>query len=239
MSVKRSAIAALALLGGLTDPARAARDSVTLLYYERPPLHYTAADHKAAGTIVEITERALTDAGISFIWVAKPAKRLLNEVFDGPPNLCSPGWFLNDERREKAIFSKPLMIDRPLIGVVNESSKAKATGEARGTFAAMGTILVREHLTHGSYLEKVLSELPQTHIVQRTSIDVPSMLATVAAHHADLALMTEAEADYYIPQAGPGLSIARFADNVPDARHLICSKQTDPDLIARINAAIK
>jgi len=230
---------ALALAGAASEPAKAADDSVTLLYYERAPLHYTTPDNKPAGFIVDATERLLTAAGIPFTWVVRPAKRVLNEVFEGAANVCSPGWFLTDDRENKVLYSDAFMTAPPLIAVVNDEAKSKASSEASKTLAAMGTILVRDHLTRGSYLDRLLSSLPPDHVVHRTTTDVPSMLATVAARHADMAVMTEAEADYYLPQAGPGLSVLHFTDSAPEGRYLICSRSTPPSLIERINAAIR
>jgi hypothetical protein len=229
----------LLLTYGLTGLAKAESPALTLLYYERPPFHYTGPDHKPAGILVEATERTLRQAGLSFTWEVRPPKRILNEVFDGRENTCSPGWFSTAERREKAIYSDPMMTAGPLVGIVNEQSRTKATTDARTTVASMDMIVVRDYLTRGSYLDRLLSDLPPSHVMRRTDVNVPSMLATVTAHHADMAMITEEEAAWFLPDAAPGLSIVHFADNERrEERYLICSKLTDPALIARFNAAL-
>lgn len=236
----RLCAAALLLSGGLTGSAKAESGSLTLLYYERPPFHYTGADHKPAGMLVEITERALRAAGLSFVWQVRAPKRILVEVFGGRANTCSPGWFTTPERQEKAALSDPMTMEPPLVGLVNEQSREKTSPDARTTFPAMGLILVRDYLSRGGYLDRLLSEQPPGHVMRRTTTDVPSMMATVAAHHADMALITEEEAAWFLPKAAPGLSVVHFADNDRrEGRYLICSKLTDPALIERFNAGLR
>jgi polar amino acid transport system substrate-binding protein len=221
--------AALLLASGLTGSANAERNALTLLYYERPPFYYTGPDHKPVGILVDATERTLREAGLSFTWEERPPKRILTEVFDGRANTCSPGWFTTAERREKAIYSEMTMIAAPLVGVVNDQSRRKASPDARATVSAMNMILVRDYMTRGSYLDRLLSDLPPGHVMRRTSFDVPSMLATLTAHHADMALMTEEEADWFVPRGASNLWVQHFADDHPrEGRYLICGFRFDP-----------
>ena len=145
--LRRFCAALLLLSSGLAAPPKSDDGSLTLLYYDRPPFHYLGLDQKPTGSVVERTEKALTAAGLPFTWVLRPAKRVLTEVFEGRANTCSPGWFRAPEREEKARFSDALMTERPLVGVVRQGLLGKTSSDARATFAAMGSILVRDHLT--------------------------------------------------------------------------------------------
>ncbi|MDN3922952.1 substrate-binding periplasmic protein [Roseateles violae] len=228
---------ALAAGGGHPDEA-----PLKLYFYERPPFHYSDAQGRVIGSTAASTEELLRRAELRVQWVPLPANRILNSLRSEQAPACSPGWYATPERRAEFWFSQPTMRDKPLIALLRADFDVPAGITAKAFFEqAQLRLLVKQNFSQGAYMNALIARMPESR-VQRVALEVPGMVQMLKAKRADAIITTEAEAELFVQAAGLSMRdfrIVRFPDVPADEyRYIVCSRQVDAQLLARIDKAI-
>ncbi|WP_374334501.1 hypothetical protein [Leeia sp.] len=238
-----------ALLLLAISPMAWAAEPLTITYIEKPPYYYTDERGLPAGFLLQRVRQALSKGGLSAIYVARPARRALEEIRVNAYPVCSIGWFMNDERRGFARFSHPLHRDQPIVFASLPEHVAHWRGITRVsellTRPAPPRIGVVDGFVYGAPLDALLQGMGAD--VDRSS-DVLQALRKLQFQRVELVPLNPEELDYYqhvlrvSPQANaPKVALARltFSDMPPgNLRYLMCSKQVPDAVMTQLDSAL-
>ena len=238
----------LALLPILTallvePPARAADPAtVTLYYYDRPPYYVIGADDTVSGLAIVPTRAAFERAGIPYVLERTSVQRIFELMRNEQGSFCSPGWYRTDERARFAKFTKPILRDKPTIGIARKGfTVPPGTRFADLAASNMTLLLSTEGFSYGPYIDQIIARKDPSQIIHLTS-GGHRLIEMLIAGRADLALTTEEEALTFAPDGagGPDYPIIHFADvQTGDARYIMCSRGMSDETIARLDRAIE
>jgi hypothetical protein len=222
-------------------PVSASGDDMTLFYINRPPLSYTTADGGTSGSLVDVTQRVMSQAGVSYHWEESSARRILTAIAQADSKSCSPGWFLTDSRRQFAVFTEKIYLEGPPIAIVNNASLSKVKSTARETLASGITLLRKDGFALIPYLEKLVDNLPQE-LVVHTDRETKDLAAMIGAQHGEIAFLPPSEAEYWLEKTPvKGVTALHFPDlpSAGEPRYLMCGRGVSADTLARVNHAIE
>ena len=237
-----------ALLSALTallvaPPARAADPAaVTLYYYDRPPYYVIGADDTVSGLAIVPTRAAFERAGIPYVLECSSVQRIFEMMRNERGLFCSPGWYRTEERTQFAKFTRPILHDKPTIGIARKGF-AVPPGTRFADLAAsnMTLLLSTEGFSYGPYIDQIIARKDPSQIIHLTS-GGHRLIEMLIAGRADLALTTEEEALTFAPDGagGPDYPIIHFADvQTGDARSIMCSRGVPDETIAKLDQAIE
>lgn len=230
------------LLLSLCTPASAlAFDAITLLYNDRPPYIVAQPDGSAAGLTATPAGNAFKAAGVPVVWKKFPTNRQIATIKDSDGRNCAIGWFKNREREQFAKFTKPIYLDRPTVLIAHHQFVSRPNETLLDIMSRKDvSVLIKDQFSYGAYIDGLLSSKRGGLVV--TTNDNLQMVEMVRIHRADFMFAAEEEARYLIEQAGHNLhdfQIVRPPDMPPgERRYIMCSKQVEDELIARLNMAI-
>lgn len=225
-------IASLLLASGTAAQGQ----TLTLHFQERPPYSSARADGSVGGLVADPAAAALARAGIAFRWSLTPSQRQLALIQSGSGLHCGIGWFRNEERAQRGVFSAPLYRDHPLAALMRD---AIAPAEGRSTLDALFArrelrLLVKEGYSYGAALDERIAALRPG--PARTAADPPQMSRMLQSGRADWMIVAPEEAAVL---GAPGLRLVTLTD-LPDGptRHLYCSADVPAEWLARIDRAL-
>lgn len=218
-------------------------DVITIYYLNRIPYFYKteAGEHK--GLVMEPVIRVFKKAGIPYNLKELPVKRILSNLKENQPNICSIGWYKNPEREKFVQYSLPVYQNKSRIAITKHDNTLIPSGKTLDeVFKISGiTLLINDGYSYGKFIdEKITAFKPKTYVC---TIKNDQMLKAVFIGTNKYFFLSEEEADALIPGAGYQRSDFKYIhfSNVPTGlkRHIIFSKQVDDKIISRINKAIQ
>lgn len=250
-----TALPVLALLGALiaaSPPSRAQETALPILAFDRPPYYvqqsarppFSVQTGQAsfAGLVADRARIALDAAGIPFVWVAMQPNGHLRTIEDSETPVCALGWFRKPEREAIGRFSAPIYTDQPQVILARADNRAVAGHDTvAGLLADPG---LRLGVKLGYSLGGFLDELVATHDTPRSTVsqDDVGLVRMLLGSRFDYMIVAFEEAGLLIDQLGEAGKdlVAISLRDMPsgNTRHLLCSRATDPALIARLDAAL-
>jgi polar amino acid transport system substrate-binding protein len=218
-------------------------DTITLYYDYRPPLISVEETGRIGGILAEPVTRIFAKAQLPVRWVRAPAKRTRALFKASTGNDCSFGWYKTAERETYAVYSLPFYLDKPPAGLVRADYSAKEWANLADLLAHTSVNLaLRDGVAYGDYIDGLIAKMPAGRVTKLDTDSVP-IARMIYSGRSDLTILPIEEVSQVISAAGlkpSDFRILFFAD-LPhqDYRHVVCSKATDPKLVARINQAIK
>jgi polar amino acid transport system substrate-binding protein len=209
--------------------------TINLHYQERPPYSSRQGDGAVTGLVANPAAAALAAAGVPFRWVLTPSQRQLALVQSGAGLHCGLGWFRNDERAARGLFSAPLYRDRPFAALVREGAALGAGTRAADLLAdARLRLLVKDGYSYGPVLDRLIAAAGNAPL--RTAADPLQMAQMLRSGRADWIVVAPEEAGVL---GGAGLRLVLLTD-VPEGatRHLYCSADVGGERMQRIDRAL-
>lgn len=219
-----------------------ASQKITLLYNDRPPYQVTLPNDNVTGLIADPIEKAFRLAKIDFQWKNIPTNRQLFMIKSNTEMVCGVGWFKKPERELFALFSKPIYQDQATVAIANIDLKVTPQILFSDLMANNKIrILVKENYSYGQYADAILSQSKKNVFI--TTAENLIMLNMIKLGRADLMLTSSEEASYFFEKGGNNLkdfNLLHFPDMpLGEKRHLMCSKNIPPELLAKLNQHIK
>ncbi|MEC5162180.1 polar amino acid transport system substrate-binding protein [Janthinobacterium sp. CG_23.3] len=228
---------ALALL--YATPAAAA--PITVAWRDKPPYHYTD-DGEEKGFLLERAQQVFAAAGVDNRFVTEPAKRIWANFHGGKPNYCSIGWYRLPERERVAQFSAPFHLDPPHTILIAPGAVAQV--RAHATLASLLgdmhlTIGIVDGVSYGADIDALIAH-GANQVVRRT-VDPTAMMRMLTVGRASFMFLDREDWEYYRQRDASLRNTVRhdFPDMPPGlTRHIACSRDVAPDVMARLNRAI-
>lgn len=223
-----------------SDPSKQ-QAAITVHFHERRPFYMRSGD-KAHGLVADPIGQAFEHAGIPFVWHETPARRQLDIIERNEDKSCAAGWFKTPERETYARYTLPVYRDRPFVAVARSDNELLAETEILDRVLAEQRlqVLVKEGYSYGNHIDDRMKHFAPEQV--KTTAENQTILKMIEAHRADYSFMTEEEALDLLTFSGEKSTVFKlvhFSDMPPgNARHIICSRQVDPEIIARLNSAI-
>jgi len=218
-------------------------DPIAMYYDYRPPLITVDDSPQPGGILVEPLIKILARARIRVKWVRNPSKRGPAVMKSSTGNDCTFGWYKTAEREGFAVFSLPYYLDKPPAGLARADFNSVGWANAAELLKRRDLrVTLRLGVAYGDYLDELLDKMPAE---QLTRVDTDSVPIARMIHfgHTDLTILPIEEVSQVIGAAGLKPSDFRilFFSDLPhqDYRYVVCSKATDPKVMAKINQAIK
>lgn len=212
-------------------------------YRDKPPYSYTEAG-RPAGFLIERTVKLLKRAGIEARYAEVPIRRTLLNLQGNQTALCSPGLYKIPEREAYARFSLPIHRDRPHVVLAHAAIAPEIRAMPRLAQLFADPSLqpgLLDGVSYGEQLDQALSATARPAVrAQLTPLQLARM---VAARRVDYMLIDEEDLAWLRKDAEfAPLPLVRieFAD-MPrgQLRYLACSQQVTPQVMDRINKAIR
>jgi len=220
-----------------------AEEPVILMYAERAPYIVAGAGGKISGLTASPAVKAFETAGIPYDPVAIPTNRQLASIKANNSHTCGIGWFDRPDRRDYALFTKPIYRDRPTVVLMHRETALDGYFNSLEALIANKdmVILVKTQFSYGQQIDSWIS----TYQTRKTSVTLDNigMLRMIMVGRADYMLMGQEEATHLLLQSGaPSTEDVRIL-SLPDSpqgnyRHLMCSKSVPEITIERLNQVI-
>ncbi|WP_119300907.1 substrate-binding periplasmic protein [Dongia deserti] len=234
--------AIMGLMALVAFPAAADQSRITILFHVRPPYALQESGDHVTGILVDPVAAALAKAGIGADWSEMPPARQTEEIKRAKEPVCGLGWFKRPERESFALFSEPIYQDQPTIIVARRNDVRFSDGMSlQDNFRdAARMLIVKTGYSYGAAIDGWIKALQPR--AETSSGSNELLLGMVAQARVDYAIMAPEEAQDLLgtkPALGASLRTVRLSD-APDGelRHLMCSRATPLELIARINDAL-
>ncbi len=237
---------ALALFSAPGPAVCAAPDApvdLDVLFIEYPPYYFTGPTGQPGGFFLERAARLLAEAGVNPVFRSMPSKRVLAAIQAGE-RACSLGWFKTPEREAFARFSLPVHVDRPPVALVRSQEAGSFAGQTTlAGLAASGRFSMGRIAGHseGAAVDALLPPLANRTIL--VTGEQAQLFHMLRAGRFDFFLTGPEEIDQLLVVTG--LARADFAvlplTDLPqgNARHIMYSRAVDPDLVRRVDQAIR
>ncbi len=232
----------VAALCSLPALQASAADPLTVAWRDKAPYHYLE-NGKERGFLLLRAKRIFALAEVPAVFVERPSKRIWRDFQQGKTRYCSIGWYRLAERERIAQFSLPFHVDPPHL--VLASPVALPAIQAHGTFASLLadpslTLGVVDGVSYGPVLDQQIAH--SANRIERVTVAPASMMAMLAANR--ITYMLADQADWqYLRSRDPALrqiSAHHFDDMPPGLeRFILCSQDVSPDVMERINHAIR
>lgn len=215
-----------------------AQEVISLLYNERAPYQMTNKTGAVSGLTATPILHAFNQANIQMVWKLIPANRQLLMIKENQELVCGVGWFINDNRKQFAKFSKPIYRDKPTVAIANKSlAEIKHDQFIELIQNKKITFLLKEKYSYGEFIDKLFLLLGVKTVT--TTAENIGMVKMIKAGRADLMLSSEEEASYFFSRDdldAKEFTLMRFKDMpMGEFRHLMCSKKVSDTLMQKIN----
>ena len=214
-----------------------------VLYIEYPPYYSTDSRGQPRGFLVDRAERIFRQAGITPRYQSRPSKRVLEALRNGDP-ACSLGWFKTPERETFARFTLPIHTNHPLEALARASDAPRFQGlSTLAAIVASGRFIPGRIAGHseGAAVDRILAPLNNRTVF--VTGEQARLLPMLLAGRFDFSLAAPEEAGHLMAVHGlsPDSFLVLPLADIPqgNTRHIMCSKSVDPDLIRRLNEAIR
>ena len=218
-------------------------DVINLHYDNRPPLIMVDEQGHASGILAEPVVRIFAQARLRIKWQRTPNKRARTALKMSTGNDCSFGWYKTAERETFAVFSLPYYLDKPPAGLVRADFVGAEWSNAAQLLGRPNiSLTLRDGVAYGEYIDRLIDRMPQSQVTRLNTDSVP-IAKMIHTGHTDLTILPLEEVSQVISSAGlrsQDFRILFFVD-LPhqDYRYVVCSRATDPQVVLRINKAIK
>lgn len=216
---------------------------LTISYLERPPYYYTV-DNQALGFLVDLTKLLLEEAGIAYVMVPLPPKRIFREIQEPGRDHCSIGWFKSSERLKFAKFSLPFYQDKSQVILTLLDNKERiAKHQTLKSLFEDKTLLMGKVATfsYGDYVDSLI-ELYEPVTFEVTSTQ-KQLVQLVHLNRISYMIISPEEVDTLINMAGLNRHdfFLHSIPSIPEGnkRYLMCSYSVKDVTIERINAEIR
>ncbi len=237
-----SRYAIIGLMSLFAGQAVADQGHVTILFHVRPPYAEQDSGKKVTGTLADPAVRALEKAGMTADWIEMPPARQTEEIKRAKSAVCGLGWFKRPEREAFAVFTDAIYRDQPTVAVARRKDARFSDGMSlRDSFRDRArTLIVKTSYSYGATIDSWIRELRPN--AEDSTGDDALLLGMIAQSRVDYGIMAPEEAENLLrfnAELRAALRIVRLGDApVGEARHLMCSKTTPAELIARLNEAL-
>lgn len=218
--------------------------SLVICYNTRMPYYYQDDEGKHRGIILEPVSEALTKAGITHRFEVIPAFRQLKYIQEKRPRTAIMAWYQTSDREAFARFSVPIYENAPRVAIArSDNPKISHHTHIEDLLTDTRlTILVKKGYSYGKFVNSHLPALGDN--VYLTTAESSGMVRMVAGKRADYFILNKDEADAAIrnERYPPGtFKLYPYGDQKPPSikRHLMFSKDVDPELFTRVNQALK
>ncbi|MES3020313.1 MAG: transporter substrate-binding domain-containing protein [Pseudomonadota bacterium] len=231
--------AAVSAAAPATAPAAAA--PLTVAWRDKAPYHYVE-NGVDQGFLLARAKAVFAGAGLETQFVMEPAKRIWANLGNGTPNYCSIGWYRLPERERVARFSKPFHTDQPhtILAAPDAAARVRAHPSLRALLADAGlTLGVVDGVSYGAQLDALIAA--SANRIDRRTVTPTRMMQMLAAGRISFMFIDRADLAHLTGREASLGSAARhdFADMPAGlTRHLVCSRDVAPALMARIDKAI-
>ncbi len=204
--------------------------------FHRPPL-YIAKGNKIGGIIVDISKQIFEKAGIKYRFIVYPPKRILITL-KREKNACSLGWFKTKPREENYVFSKPIYCEGKTLFLV--ARKNSPNNPKFILNSPRKSIVLIQGFSYGESVDKLLRKSP----VKKLKItgSTKQLLLIVLNKRADCTILSKNEVKRYFdkyPLFSKKLKAIPLSEKEEIHRYIIFSKNTDKEIIEKINKAIE
>lgn len=225
----------------LLPHAANAIEPLELQIVQRPPYLEVYPDGTVGGITVAPTVAAFRKAGIQVYWKEVPAVRQVLRLKTNEERICSVGWYKTEERQQFAKFSQPITQDSPWAGFTGPQVQLPRDLTVRAVLADPAvTVLLKTGFVYGDYLDREITLMRAQR--KETHADMPQVLRMIEVGRAQITFAPIEEILHYLGHYSNSDSeskIVMFRDMPPGyARHLMCSKRVEDELIARFNTAL-
>jgi len=215
---------------------------ITVAWRENPPYNYTEQGVEK-GFLLARGKRIFEQAQVPAQFVTEPTKRIWAKFRVGTPSYCSLGRYHLAEREPVMQYSLPIHIDPPRIVLMS----AEAAKRAR-QYKRLSELLADPSLTlgmsdggsFGTDIDDMLKSAATK--VERRTVESPLMMKLLAADRISF-VFADRYSWHYLKQHDPAARdiVAREFPDMPagQKRYLVCSKDVSPEVMHRLNAAIK
>lgn len=212
---------------------------ITVLY---DPV-YIKPDGDIAGPIASPAQRVFAASGLTLTWTPVPSSRSLGMIRANSQPACSPGWYNTPERAAYARFTRPIHIDKALLGLVRADYPVPDQMDSRDLLGRAKLRLgIKQGFSYGPYFDAEIARLPAARVTA-VSGGVPAIVKMVHGRHLDMTIVMDEEAESFVAQAGLGMAdfrLIRFPDapkNIGSA--IMCSLKVPPEAVERLDAQIE
>jgi len=234
----------LALAVFVAAPAAMAQsEPLTVLVFHRPPYYVVEKDGRFSGFLLDYTKTILDAARIPFRFEEAPPKRILKTLEEGAVAACAVGWFKTAEREAYARFSDPIFTGSPM-GVAVRTAIIRTLPHAPTADALLWRGLrlgLRQGFSYGDWLDAKLAA--HRSAADLTVAENDQLLEMIARGRIDYTFIGPEEYDWLVSKHPelPGKTSFMALGGVPPEtpRHIMCGKNTPPEIMARINEAIR
>ena len=203
--------------------------------FNRPPL-YIVSNNNFSGTLVEKAKKIFEKAGISYKFIEMPPARILHYL-SKEKNACSIGWFKTEERENRFIYSKPIHIESQCF--IMATRKNLNVEPEKILNSPLFSIALVKGFYYGDEINNILknSKIRKFYVPKP---DAEKLLLMVKNRRVDLAIISKEEAQFLLKKKGfqNSIKLYPFKENIKVKRYIIFSKQTDREIIEKINRAI-
>jgi hypothetical protein len=226
----------------LLSPAAAAqteRDGLVFMYSDLEPYVYSK-DGNLTGFIFHYLNEVSKAAGITPKWENVPWTRQFGLIKNRPRKACIVALYKTPSRAHFLNFSAPIGVDDGQI-IVGRRDNTRLL--EHDTFASLLedknlNILVQERASYGSYIDGLLNQKK----LKSSTGSVTRMMRDVVEKKSDYMLMTDFMAFRFIRKYDQDRVLTvygHYTDLVgADLYYMGCSKNIDPEVFNRFNAAI-
>lgn len=218
-------------------------ESLTVLYYDRPP-YYETVDGRAKGLLIEMTRTIFEDAGVDHVFETMPPSRILLYLKNSDQNICSVGWFKNSEREKFANFSLPIYQNMPMVILTarHQSHLIEMHKTLKDVLSDRSlTIALIDSFSYGEYIDGLIRQLsPVTHTISSQQNLLPAIILN---YRASFMLIAPEEIGTLLTSSGlhPKDFVSISKPDIPtgNKRYLMFSKNVPLATIERINRSIQ
>jgi len=212
--------------------------TISLHYMDRPPYAVTGSNGQPTGVVASPAEKVFKIAKVPFVWMRTPVNRQFATIKENKGFDCALGFEKTTERAEFGKFTETIYTGQPLVALINPRIKVK-NGVTLTEMLSKYNILVKENLTQGDELTRIISQSPNRIL---TSVESVQMVQMIAHGHADFMMISNEEVDYFLKHGILDSKDIRVLA-LPDVkrrfnRRIMCSKSVDDKIITKLDKAI-
>tara|TARA_R110000868_G_scaffold132381_9_gene343351 strand:- start:5162 stop:5788 length:627 start_codon:yes stop_codon:yes gene_type:complete len=207
------------------------------MYYERPPLYFTAEDGTPSGKMVDHLNAKLQTTKYKIKYQVIPPKRQFLKIEANNEPICGLGWFKNASREKTGKFSISLLKDKPLVIVAHKDIPFKDNQSIKDFFFRTDLkFLKKDGFSYG----KELDELEKKYNVLKhiVTVSTENMVRMLMLRKQYYTFLDVDEIEYIFnkdPSLKKDIHYTRF-NETPDGNHryLYCTKQVPDEFINSI-----
>ena len=232
-------LVAAACLGGAG--VASAANVITVAWRDKPPYHYLD-NGEPKGFLLQRTREVFAAAGVETRYVNEPLKRIWANFQHGATNYCSISWYRLPEREAVAQYTLPIHIDPPHLILVAPDAVAQV--KAHATLASLLsdkslTLAVVDGVSYGPEIDGMIKRSDNQ--IMRRTVEPSLMVRMLAVGRGSFMFADRDDWEFFRKREKwprPPVRV-EFPDMPPGLkRHIVCSKDVAPEIMARLNQAI-